>query len=689
MDTNSVIDFLKCSTCKELYKHPKSLPCGHNLCRKCLQLHINRTVPVTGRTIFDFKETSEVKPAKETFQCPVDECGKAIRPAEICRDIHQWAYQFQTNLELVTIIEICSGESGSLTQYCSNCIKMRQKKSANVVCFSCLQKFCINCEILHRLTRPGDKMYNILLAQSCLVPLQSNSEKAEEQKTYDTGMVTFHTDQCKLHIFSKKDLFCEDCEELICSQCKKNKHGHCTKVTSLGDLNRYVQQNGKQTELAKRLHSLSEKISEATKNDLEIFEKLNERDSKNEVVKRMSGEIKLRLVLWEMLHEHVQTLRMQLEISKPFPLFLKFSQMQRACAELEQEIENYSKEERNMEDVMKAIDKDIQEENQAKMKLQTVVPSSYAGFQGMRDLLEFPFYAGYGQRDDVTDLTGQVAMVESFDMHCADDREACWITSCTFMDNDYVIAADNANQCLKWKMRDSEPQKLTLPSKPWCLDVDCARTGCVTLPQGEAIQFFDINSSSQIIFTDLLKLNEQCYGVVLLEHYIVISVISRDQASVKVLLKDGTNIQTISCSENIPHEELFREPKYLAAKILDSGIALYVSDFRLCSVTCISFTRDFSRCLSTETLSYKAEYPTGIGVDTEGHVLVCGNSGGDLHQIIHSSEFNLRLLAKRLALPRSVSCQRDSKRFTVSLDSGPRKNHLLVFEVRSPTCSSS
>ncbi|XP_005107509.1 tripartite motif-containing protein 2 [Aplysia californica] len=92
-------DYLTCTLCSQPFSQPKTLPCLHNFCKKCLSDYL-------------VKEMSGGK--HSTFLCP--ECKKKIYVPDPGKAVNRWAAQFPTNFMLSGMLEAIAQEGESRGQ---------------------------------------------------------------------------------------------------------------------------------------------------------------------------------------------------------------------------------------------------------------------------------------------------------------------------------------------------------------------------------------------------------------------------------------------------------------------------------------------------------------------------------------------------------------------------------------------
>ena len=86
-------EFLTCPRCSNSFKDPKALPCLHNLCKACLQEHINEEMGGSRHT---------------SFTCPV--CSSKIFVPDPSKPTGVWANQFPSNFVIKGMMDaIASG----------------------------------------------------------------------------------------------------------------------------------------------------------------------------------------------------------------------------------------------------------------------------------------------------------------------------------------------------------------------------------------------------------------------------------------------------------------------------------------------------------------------------------------------------------------------------------------------------
>ncbi|OWF54247.1 tripartite motif-containing protein 2-like isoform X1 [Mizuhopecten yessoensis] len=193
---------LECPICLEQLRQPKSLPCLHSFCLECLGSYIT-------------KELSGKMASASSFSCPV--CRKVTEPMNQSEFKESWAEQFPTNNLAVEILQQLQKTDKSIT--CKPCeTKGNKNVPAKFWCKHNNAYFCTDCKInvhdlLHGECEPQDIS-------------EVNMSALLQQKASLTG--------CGKHK-EKMEYYCEDHQILGCNKCIIVDHRKCEVVTSAED----------------------------------------------------------------------------------------------------------------------------------------------------------------------------------------------------------------------------------------------------------------------------------------------------------------------------------------------------------------------------------------------------------------------------------------------------------------------
>ena len=174
----SMDDELKCGICLELFQDPRSLPCLHTFCQKCLQRSLNEN---------------------HSLKCPVcrakhelNEEGAGLLP------VNEYALQELPLRRLQQQREIDSAE-----QQCNSC---EEKAPLVAWCKDCDAMICQLCVGMHK------KM--VILRDHCVV----QKGKTEPTASFEKKAV------CLEHTGQELKYVCTPCLQLVCPECLLGAH---------------------------------------------------------------------------------------------------------------------------------------------------------------------------------------------------------------------------------------------------------------------------------------------------------------------------------------------------------------------------------------------------------------------------------------------------------------------------------
>ena len=181
------VDLTTCPICLEMFDNPKSLPCLHAFCLKCLQGH--------------FKDMC----LGDEVPCPL--CRKEF---EIPDDGLEGLQHHFIVQRLVDIRKVQSSAE-IVGMPCEVCVEESDKGSTEVppattYCVDCNQKLCDQCSRPHRKMKGGGHQVK---------PLGAEVEQE---------LIQLRGSSCDKHEDKQVELYCHDCKENICLMCSAVKH---------------------------------------------------------------------------------------------------------------------------------------------------------------------------------------------------------------------------------------------------------------------------------------------------------------------------------------------------------------------------------------------------------------------------------------------------------------------------------
>ncbi|XP_033118574.1 E3 ubiquitin-protein ligase TRIM56-like [Anneissia japonica] len=184
-------EFLTCSICKDIFKHPKQLKCMHNFCQDCLQPLMN--------------EATSCK-----IKCPL--CREEV---ELMGDT---VAELQDNLFLSNLCELfLVANLNTVDVLCSFCSEVLTEGNSSR-CIDCSDNLCDKCAKAHTLTRVTRNHQVILMSELKTDTLVRKSREGNAKIP------------CQKHSNNHLEYFCQTCQVPVCLGCTvvdHNQRDHC------------------------------------------------------------------------------------------------------------------------------------------------------------------------------------------------------------------------------------------------------------------------------------------------------------------------------------------------------------------------------------------------------------------------------------------------------------------------------
>ncbi|XP_065886761.1 E3 ubiquitin-protein ligase TRIM71-like [Dysidea avara] len=180
---------ITCSICGDLFTDPKSIPCLHTFCKRCIE-----------RSIESNKKMAAIV-CCPLCRAPLPQDGIASIP---------------TNFTINRLVEIYGKrkESGqiSVTMKCGKC---EEDAPAITWCLDCEEALCRDCNEFHRKWKDFKSHKTVPISEFLQNPKQAVATPEKEEF-------------CKTHTKQTLDLYCKTCSSLICRDCTLKDHprGH-------------------------------------------------------------------------------------------------------------------------------------------------------------------------------------------------------------------------------------------------------------------------------------------------------------------------------------------------------------------------------------------------------------------------------------------------------------------------------
>ena len=214
-------DIDKCSICLDSFKDPRSLPCIHTFCCECISGYI---------TINIFNGLIRCPMCRKTFTVPPE--GGTGLPKNL---FIQQLLEMKNLCSAVAACEVCENDAIAVK-----------------FCATCRQKLCRRCSKSHKKIRTT-KSHR-------LFSITGSNEKSEEA-------AKLMRSYCKDHDERTLEMYCSECEEVMCLLCYVLKHhGHdCKHVDKAAEEHRL------------RLEQDIDDVAETIGSDKSLLRNINEK----------------------------------------------------------------------------------------------------------------------------------------------------------------------------------------------------------------------------------------------------------------------------------------------------------------------------------------------------------------------------------------------------------------------------
>ena len=179
-------DIIECVICCEIYTDPRSLPCLHTFCFKCIEGF-----------------TRDLCPGDES-QCPL--CKKAF--TILGNEVAGLPKNFF--IEKMKILKDLAATSNLSEDYCQLCISSeagQKMKEATVYCCNCEKKLCVYCDEEH------SRKKEMRGHTRNRVGIQASASNVHNQSSF-----------CDKHPEDKLRLYCCECKLVLCALCLSETH---------------------------------------------------------------------------------------------------------------------------------------------------------------------------------------------------------------------------------------------------------------------------------------------------------------------------------------------------------------------------------------------------------------------------------------------------------------------------------
>ena len=265
--------------------------------------------------------------------------------------------------------------------------------------------------------------------------------------------------------------------------------------------------------------------------------------------------------------------------------------------------------------------------------------------------------------------TAQAQKLHEISLQTREDQDEVLITSICTLNSGNLATLDRSNNKLLLARPDGAVLiQYIFSNQIWDMALIDQSMAAVTVPDHEKIIIVRIRDSA-IVAERLIKANNVCYGVCSIDGYLVITV---KGGYVKIISKAGETMATVR--HNHHGDILFQDPRYVATNRDQNE--LYVTDYDLHTVTALRLS-GIKVDPRPKFVFYNNELrsPTGICLDSQGNIYVCGCS---THNVLQLSPDGLliQILVSGIVNPQTVALATlEERMFLSGIQTGVRGKH--------------
>ncbi|XP_052797333.1 tripartite motif-containing protein 5-like [Mya arenaria] len=644
-----ITETLVCPICLGSMNTPKTLPCLHNACKKCLQQHI----------LTHLKQELQLELNPTTFPCPV--CERETQPPEKNVGIEKWASLFPTNYFLHAYCMILAVQREDVD--CDPCLRRGETTLATWWCRECSEYQCNVCKTVHG----GFKIF------------KDHDVLSVKEIAKNPHFAIPRYEPCHFHK-EKITHFCRDHRVPCCSQCLVTSHRKCDHVVTVETEFLALKGRGGYTNLAELLTKYEDMVSELI-------------DSRKNVIDDL--ESKRRLII-----DHVQTVRegfenelrrLENKLLDDFDRFHiqemnKLQALTLDCENLGKQITNavnlvetvqHSGNEANMINLVENVSKECRtyekrlRENQSHFEH---VDYEFQVDQAIENVLKTAKSFGNinvkRSKKKSENIVSGARIVRNiakemprFRVWIAGDRGRCGISGGVYFDDGRILLADHDN--FKLKLFGTEGRllcKLVLKSKPSDIALVDPDKFIATLPNASAVQFITMKGN-QLTEGDFVNTKRMYHSVAC--------------ANANIYLLGAVGIAV--CSKESCAEMNFIKTKFQSPAFIQASTSGFVVTDR--DKNAVNFFA-LGGCLLHRYTSKDMICPSGIDFDSQGHAFVCCKQSSNIHQLNEDGQRVKVILSERNSIeqPEIIKFQKFGNKFFVSESKISSRDFIRIFK---------
>ncbi|KAK7111639.1 hypothetical protein V1264_011240 [Littorina saxatilis] len=624
----------ECSFCQGTFTEPKVFCCTR-LCKKCLQSHI---------------DISALE--NEAASCLV--CRAQVNVPDRTQPRESWADQFRTDLFLQRLQEVTLQLNQKHDCYVCHSSK-NNKTSATSYCFDCDTYYCDSCNVMHLQLR-GLTSHSTATLDS-LPPRDIMSRR----KVF-----------CQNHKDHYVELFCRDCNALLCKVCVDESHKKCNVIAT----------NQIAADKKRILEGLKEEFDIAIRRAEEEDEMLRDRGSRmqNRVSQRKE-EIEAAFKRIEnVVAERKRKLIAELaddSLQDGLDNQSKMGQLQALIGALKdngalaEEMFNCGSDRDFIESADDLVKQclTLSEVTHNTARFAYDRPMSMARVDKYSVNTFLTLLTALGE-----DINEQVVAFKTkqIGLRMPEDKENPAIKDIQLMDNNVLLAVDNGNKCLKAiAPREGGGHKylrLDMKTRPWGLT--CMQPNVVAVSGHQCLHIITV-SSEQLSLQTTVRTRKDYWSITALSP-INVAGACKFPPSVDIMDITGRRLRTIEGEQN--GTVIFKQPNFLATM---NGNIL-VTDRQENTLICMDQAGEV-KFVYRSTNREEAAHVRGVCTDDQNRAYIV--DGSNVFMVSREGKQQCQLLTC-LPDPRAISVGKDNN-MAVSLD-GRGVTFFTLSELKGP-----
>lgn len=610
-------DFTVCPVCLDKFQTPRSLPCSHTFCHRCLSAHIESSC-------------QDSDPAFG-FPCPV--CRVFVPAPGILRQYptQDWARRFPENSFLSSCIRKQVSPSNIL---CGPC-KILDEDGVKAVsfCVECEDSFCEKCVQRHKMFK-ALQPHQILPIANFGTDLVKSLEKSRK----------IFIGCCEKHEERNIELICDVHQKGCCSLCIVNEHKQCGKFSAFSEAADASLDETKLKRVQEIKHILSKVETIIKKEKQNIFDVDDKTDTYSEKIKNMIEEMVVGLRNFEETY-----LNQLAAISKD------------ARQKLEGSIRSLEQRKMYLAHWLEVISTDAR--NQSKEELVTKCLNTNHVLKAVKSLpliqVHIDLFADVSSGIEKLDSLGTLFSAKTIEKNIDynDIQHATFVEIAEFnipgsniygggfLSNGQLLLCDNSTEkCLVYDEDGSIIQEIPLPGAPWDAYFEFDGRILVTIPDEKTIVVLQEHT---LAIEKTIDLSYECGGIAKRQDRYLIST----EESIEEFSSDFIHLES-------------------RVKDITDDIAVDNDGFVVFITNNATITKEDPGLNYKGIFSYEHEElvePYGIAIDNNGFIFVNDNDSGNIHILSDDGH-----LLKKIDIdsPQCIKFKKSSERFFVANSEG-------------------